>query len=549
MEIFFTILILTLMVSLSGVAARIIPFQIPLPLVQIALGALLAWPTFGLHVDFDPELFLVLFIPPLLFADGWKTPTSEFLHHGREIIGLALVLVLITVVGIGYLIYWLVPGIPLLPAFALAAVLSPTDAVALSGIVGEGRIPKKIMSILQGEALMNDASGLVSLKFAVAVAMGTMVFTVSGATVEFLKVAIGGLLAGIAICWLYGKSLRLFSRWSGDDPATQTVLLLLLPFASYLIAEHIGVSGILAAVAAGMTITRSGIIRQAPLAMRLRANSVWQMLEFVFNGMVFLMLGLQLPDILHNSLTQAEVDPNVDFWMLVLSVALIYAALMIVRFSWLFMMQLISKRLLKKKPMEFTSYSMRELLIASFAGVRGAITLAGVLSIPLFLSNGDAFPARYELVFLATGVILFSLLVGVILLPLLLRGIDGHDKTAHRHEVQMARAVMAGTAIESLHKMEERLVADTEENIDPELIKEVSSRVTGNLRRRVIGKEDLDRSLFAENLERRFRLTALRAERAELYHLRATQKISNETMQKLLRDLDLLEALLIEKEE
>ena len=173
-------------------------------------------------------------------------------------------LVLITVVGIGYLIYWMVPGIPLVPAFALAAVLSPTDAVALSGIVGEGRIPKKIMSILQGEALMNDASGPVSLKFAVAVAMGTMVFTVSGATVEFLKVAIGGLLAGAAVCWLFGKSLRLFSRLSGDDPATQTVLLLLLPFASYLIAEHLGVSGIPAAVAAGMMITRSGIMRRAP---------------------------------------------------------------------------------------------------------------------------------------------------------------------------------------------------------------------------------------------------------------------------------------------
>ncbi|HBV38389.1 MAG TPA: Na+/H+ antiporter [Erwinia sp.] len=549
MEIFFTILILTLVVSLSGVAARIIPFQIPLPLVQIVMGALLAWPTFGLHVDFDPELFLVLFIPPLLFADGWKTPTSEFLHHGREIIGLALVLVLITVVGIGYLIYWLVPGIPLLPAFALAAVLSPTDAVALSGIVGEGRIPKKIMSILQGEALMNDASGLVSLKFAVAVAMGTMVFTVSGASLEFVKVAVGGLIAGIAICWLYGKSLRLFSRWTGDDPATQTVLLLLLPFASYLIAEHIGVSGILAAVAAGMTITRSGIIRQAPLAMRLRANSVWQMLEFVFNGMVFLMLGLQLPDILQLSIAQAEADPNVDLWKLVLSVVLIYAALMIVRFAWLWTMRLISQRLLKKRPMEFTSYSLRELLIASFAGVRGAITLAGVLSIPLFLTNGDAFPARYELVFLAMGVILFSLLVGVAVLPVLLRGVAGHDKTAHRHEVQMARAAMAETAIDSLHKMEERLTTDTEENIDAELVKEVASRVIGNMRRRVDGKADLERALYAENLERRFRLTALRAERGELYHLRATQKISNETMQKMLHDLDLLETLLIEKEE
>jgi len=549
MEIFFTILILTLMVSLSGVAARIIPFQIPLPLVQIALGALLAWPTFGLHVDFDPELFLVLFIPPLLFADGWKTPTSEFLHHGREIIGLALVLVLITVVGIGYLIYWLVPGIPLIPAFALAAVLSPTDAVALSGIVGEGRIPKKIMSILQGEALMNDASGLVSLKFAIAVAMGTMVFTVSGATLEFAKVAIGGLLAGIAICWLYGKSLRLFSRWSGDDPATQTVLLMLLPFASYLIAEHIGVSGILAAVAAGMTISGTGIIRQAPLAMRLRANSVWQMLEFVFNGMVFLMLGLQLPGIMEVSFTQAEADPNVELWVLCASVALIYTALMIVRFSWLWIMRCISRRFMKKRPMEFSNYSTRELLIASFAGVRGAITLAGVLSIPLLLSNGSDFPARYELVFLATGVILFSLLIGVVVLPLLLRGIDGIDKTVHRREIQMARAVMAGTAIESLYRMEERLMGDTEENIDPELLKEVSSRVIGNLRRRVDGKEDLERSLYAENLERRFRLTGLRAERGELYHLRATQKISNETKQKLLHDLDLMESLLIEKEE
>lgn len=549
MEIFFTILIMTLVVSLSGVAARILPFQIPLPLVQIAAGAMLAWPTFGLHVDFDPELFLVLFIPPLLFSDGWKTPVSDFLHHGREIIGLALVLVLITVVGIGYLIYWLVPGIPLIPAFALAAVLSPTDAVALSGIVGEGRIPKKIMSILQGEALMNDASGLVSLKFAVAVTMGTMVFTWGGASVEFLKVALGGLVAGFAICWLYGRSLRLLSRWSGDDPATQTVLLLLLPFASYLIAEHLGVSGILAAVAAGMTISRSGIIRQAPLAMRLRANSVWHMLEFVFNGMVFLMLGLQLPGILETSISEANADPNVELWMLFTDIVLVYGALLLVRFGWLWMMKRISLRLLKKSPMEFSSYSLRELLIASFAGVRGAITLAGVLSIPLLLANGDPFPARYELVFIATGVILFSLFIGVIVLPILLRGIDGIDKSSHRREIQNARAAMAGVAIESLQKMEARLEKDSEENIDPELLKEVSLRVINNLRRRVDGNNNQEQALFVENLERRFRLTALRAERAEVYHLRATQQISNETMLKLQRDLDLLEALLVEKEE
>ena len=143
MEIFFTILIMTLVVSLSGVVTRVMPFQIPLPLMQIAIGALLAWPTFGLHVEFDPELFLVLFIPPLLFADGWKTPTREFLEHGRETFGLALALVVVTVVGIGFLIYWVVPGIPLIPAFALAAVLSPTDAVALSGNCWRRAHPEK----------------------------------------------------------------------------------------------------------------------------------------------------------------------------------------------------------------------------------------------------------------------------------------------------------------------------------------------------------------------------------------------------------------------
>ncbi|EJA2552075.1 Na+/H+ antiporter [Serratia marcescens] len=548
MEIFFTILILILVVSLSGVVTRMLPFQVPLPLMQIAIGALLAWPHFGLHVDFDPELFLVLFIPPLLFADGWKTPTREFLHHGREILGLALMLVLITVVGVGYLIYAMVPGIPLVAAFALAAVLSPTDAVALSGIVGKGRIPKPIMGVLEGEALMNDASGLVSLKFAIAVAMGTMVFTVGGATLEFLKVAIGGLLAGVAVTWTYSKSLRVMSRWSGDDPATQIVFLLLLPFASYLIAEHIGVSGILAAVAAGMTISQSGVIRNAPLAMRLRANSVWAMLEFVFNGMVFIMLGLQLPGILETSILQAELDPTIQTWYLFADVGTIYAALLVLRFTWLWVMKKASNRFMKKRPLQFGDYSTRELWVASFAGVRGAITLAGVLSIPLLLSDGTAFPARYQLVFIAAGVILLSLIVGVLALPLLLRGVQVADKSASKHEERMAIAMAAEVAIESVNKMEERLVADTEENLDPQVLKEVSSRVTGMLRRRIASKDDIENALAMENLERRFRLTALRAERGELYHLRATQKISNETLQKLLHDLDLLEALLIERE-
>lgn len=547
MEIFFTILIMTLIVSVSGVAASIMSFQVPLPLVQIFIGAILAWPKFGLHVDFNPELFLVLFIPPLLFADGWRTQINEFLNNVREIMCLALVLVLMNVIGIGYLIYLMVPGIQLVPAFALAAVLSPTDAVALSSIVGEERIPKKIMSILQGEALMNDASGLVSLKFAIAVAMGTMIFNVGSACIEFTKVVIGGLLSGISLSWLFGKSLRFFSRLTGDDPAIQTVLLLLLPFASYLLAEHFSMSGILATVSAGMTITRAGIMRNAPLAMRLRANSVWQMLEFIFNGMVFLMLGLQLPAILETSLAQVKNDPNVKLWMLFIDIILIYISLMTVRFIWLWIMQKLSKKFLKKNPMIFINYSMRELLIASFAGVRGSITLAGVLSIPLILSDGSDFPARYELVFLATGVILFSLFIGVIFLPLILSDVQGNNKLNYRHEIQIARVAMAQAAIHSLHKLEDRIILHSKENINKDLLIEINARIISDMRRRIDGQDNLEKSLFLENLERRLRLAALRSERSEVYILRSTKKISNKTMTKLLHELDLMEALLSEK--
>lgn len=548
MEIFFTILILTLVVSISRVVTQLLPFQIPLPLMQIISGALLAWPKFGLHIDFNPELFLLLFIPPLLFSDGWKTPMREFLRHGGEIIILALVLVVITVIGIGYLIHWMIPEMPLIAALALAAVLSPTDAVALSGIVGEGRIPKKIMDILQGEALMNDASGLVSLKFAISVAMGTMVFSVSGVSIEFIKVSIGGLLAGIFITWGYSKSLRLIMNWTGGDSATQIMLLLLLPFSVYLIAEHIGVSGILSSVAAGMTIGQSGVIRNAPLAMRLRGNSVWAMLEFVFNGMVFIMLGLQLPDILCTSISQAKLDPTINTWMLFIYVIIIYFALIILRFSWLWLMKQISLRYMSHRPMVFSDYSTKEILIASFAGVRGAITLAGVLSIPLFLRDGTVFPCRYQLVFIATGVILLSLLWGVIILPYLLRGMIILDKYVQGKEERMARVIAAEIAIESVYKLEERLIYDSEENIDSQLINEVTARVVGNLRRRIDRNSDVHNAMLVENLERRIRLNAVRAERGEYYHLRAQQKISNETLIKLLRDLDFLEALLIEHE-
>ncbi|HAK9725670.1 MULTISPECIES: Na+/H+ antiporter [Escherichia] len=548
MEILLTILILTLVVSLTSVLTRLSPVQIPLPLIQIAAGAVLAQPIFGLHVEFNPELFLLLFIPPLLFAESSKIQPKELIKHSREIISLALVLVLITIFGVGYVIHLLLPNVPLIAAFALAAVLSPTDAVALLGIVGKGRISKNIQEVLEGEALMNDASGLVALKFAVAVTMGTMEFSVNGATIAFFVVALGGIAVGIAVTWLYGKGLLLISRYAHDEPSIQIVLMLLLPFIVYLVAEHFGLSGILAAVAAGLTTSRIGVVHHAPIRLRIKAKSSWSMLEYVFNGMVFLILGLQLPGIISESLIRAENDPLVDTGSLLLDVIWIYLALMVVRLGWLWLMRLYSRKRPGKHPMLFAGYKTRHMLLATFAGVRGAITLAGVLSIPLLLPDGTPFPGRYLLVFLATGVILFSLVCGIIILPLLLGKNVGIFSDNRQKEEEAADLFMAKMAILSVQKTEQRLLRTSTENLDNELIMETGARVIGYMRRSEDDMSENDNSLHMQRakLERTFNLAALNARRAAIYQMRARQEVSDETLAKIVSELDVLETLIMD---
>ena len=280
MQTAYTVLIMLMLVGVSRLIGRVIP--LPLPLVQIGAGALLAWPTLGLHVTLDPELFLFLFLPPLLFSDGWRMPKREFWRLRGPILTLAVGLVLFTVVGAGYFIHWLLPSIPLAVAFALAAVLSPTDAVAVSAI-SQNRLPTPLMHMLQGEALMNDASGLVTFKFALVAAV-TGVFSLANASVTFVLVAMGGLATGVALSWLVGRLRSWMVARGWDDPATHVVFMLLLPFAAYVLAERVGVSGILSAVAAGMMQSWLDLLPRQTNT-RLLNRSVWSLLEFAFNSL------------------------------------------------------------------------------------------------------------------------------------------------------------------------------------------------------------------------------------------------------------------------
>ena len=541
MQTAYTVLILLMLVGVSRLLGRVIP--LPLPLVQIAAGAVLAWPTLGLHVALNPELFLFLFLPPLLFSDGWRMPKREFWRLRGPILTLAVGLVLFTVVGAGYFIHWLLPSIPLPVAFALAAVLSPTDAVAVSAFA-QNRLPAPLMHMLQGEALMNDATGLVTFKFALAAAI-TGVFSLANASVTFLLVACGGLAIGVALSWVVGRMRSWMITRGWDDPATHVVFMLLLPFAAYVLAERLGASGILSAVAAGMMQSWLDLLPRQT-STRLLNRSVWSLLEFAFNGLIFLLLGLQLPDII-----KAVVRLEPTLWPTLmyrcLDVVVIFLVLLALRFIWVQSIWRLSGLLRRWRGKgELTMVpTARSCWLLTVGGVRGAVTLAGVMSVPLLISEGLDFPERELLIFIAAGVILLSLIVACIALPLLLRGIPKSQDDAMRAEVREAWRRTAEAAIHAL---------EAEEVVEPEkqdaalaaLAAELKARIMSEYRHQLeVFNDSAEAQALAsqmDHLESRLRLKALRAQRLELYSLRRHHEIGDDVLSEVLRDLDLSEA-------
>lgn len=541
MQTAYTVLILLMLVSVSRLVGRVIP--LPLPLVQIGAGALLAWPTLGLHVALDPELFLFLFLPPLLFSDGWRMPKRELWRLRGPILTLAVGLVLFTVVGAGYFIHWLLPSIPLPVAFALAAVLSPTDAVAVSAI-SQNRLPTPLMHMLQGEALMNDASGLVTFKFALAAAL-TGVFSLADASLTFVLVALGGLAIGVALSWLVGRLRAWMIARGWDDPATHVVFMLLLPFAAYVLAERLGASGILSAVAAGMMQSWLDLLPRQT-STRLLNRSVWSLLEFAFNGLIFLLLGLQLPDII-KAVTSHEATLWPTLFYRVLDVIAIFLVLLVLRFIWVQSIWRLSgllRRLRGKSELTLVP-TARSCWLLTVGGVRGAVTLAGVMSVPLLFAPGQAFPERDLLIFIAAGVILLSLVAACIALPLLLRGIEKSPDDKRRGEVRDAWKKTAEAAIHALEAEEAADVAPLDA-AQAALAAELKARIMSEYRHQLdVFNDSAEAQALAlqmDQLERKLRLKALRAQRLELYSLSRHHQIGDDVLREVLADLDMSEA-------
>ncbi|WP_116811170.1 Na+/H+ antiporter [Steroidobacter cummioxidans] len=545
MESITVTLFLLLAVVVSGWLQRGLPWSVPLPIVQIALGALIALVAKA-PVELNPDVFFLLFLPPLLFLDGWRIPKEGLFRDKDTILELAVGLVIFTVVGLGFLINWMIPAMPLPVAFALAAVVSPTDPVAVSALSSRAPIPKRLLHILEGESLLNDASGLVCMRFAVAAAM-TGLFSPLSAIGTFLWLSLGGIVIGVVVTWVITRLKDWLSWRLGEDSGSQILISLLIPFGAYLMAEHLHCSGILAAVAAGITMSYAELRGRALATTRVRRSGVWDTIQFSVNGVIFVLLGEQMPKLIEGATRVVQDAGHHDPLWLIGYVIAINAALAALRFVWVW----VSLRLTLYRASRAGHStparrpSLRLVAATSLAGVRGAITLAGVLTLPLFLPDGSPFPARDLAIFLAAGVILTSLVAATIGLPFVLGGLQIPAEPAHDEQEDAARIAAAEAAIKAIEHAQHEL---SKNRPDADLYADTGAKIMDVYRARMTSQprsvEEAEKMRLIGEIERQLRLAGLRAERDELYRLVRGRQLSEELVRKLVREIDLHEARL-----
>jgi CPA1 family monovalent cation:H+ antiporter len=541
METVVLVLAMLLAVVASGYVARALPIPVPLPLVQIAMGAVIAG-ALEKGIVLDPAMFFLLFLPPLLFLDGWRIPNYGLLRDKATILELALGLVVFTVIGVGFLIHWMIPAMPLPVAFALAAIVSPTDAVAVSSIAARTPMPRRLLHVLQGESLLNDATGLVCFRFAVAAAM-TGTFSIASASLTLLWVSLIGVAIGVAVTVGVTATQMALSGRFGEETGTPILLNLLLPFGAYLLAEHFDASGILAAVAAGITMSYVELTGRAPPTTRVDRAAVWDTAQFALNGIVFVLLGEQLPGILSGAVISVEESGHLNPWWLAVYALAINFGLALLRFAWVAVSLRLSHFAARRRGEPVASPHWRMVAAASLAGVRGAITLAGVMTLPLLMPDGAPFPARDLAIFLATAVILVSMVVASVGLPRMLRGLELPEEQAERLAEEQARRDAAVAAIAA---MEKALHDPAVMPADAEAHRSAAARVIARYQRRLDGVAPAGATAGqrrkAAQVEQALFLAALHAEREEIFGLARQSRISDEIARKLVREVDLVEA-------
>lgn len=524
-------LVLALIVVLAVVAKWT---RQPYPIVFLLGGIALAFVPGMPTIRLAPDLVFLVFLPPLIFGDAYVTDWRQFKRYIEPIALLATGLVVVTSVSVAFVAHWVI-GLPLDVGFVLGAILSPTDTVATDAIAEETGMPRRLQSILGGESLINDATGLVLYKFAVAsVMIGT--FSFGSALGQFAYVAIAGLGVGIGGGVLAYRLTRfLFDQNLTDDVIAVTISLI-TPFLVYIGADRIGASGVLAAAAAGMVLSRKGGGMYTPEA-RLVGRSVWNTMFFVFNGALFILLGLQLRAIFG----ELAIFPAVRLAQYALAIA---ATVIVVRLLW----TMIGSRV---RVLFRGGIAMREggvtpmswAFIMGWAGMRGIVSLAAALSLPNSVTAGAPFPARDLILFVTFAVILVTLLGQGLTLPWFIRGLKVADADAGDRPRAMARVRVAQAALSRLVELEPTFDSTTHWEVAGRLRAKYeeqalhfTAHMDGSLVANDVAHHDVERQLIRATID---------AERAALDDMRHAGEIGDEVFRRMQYDVDLAESRLL----
>ena len=503
---------------LQPIARRL---DVPLAIAQVFGGILLSAIPFFPTVPFDPELTFVLFVPPLLYRAASTSSLRDTRRNARPILLLAVALVLVTIAVVAAVAHSFSPKIPWTAAFVLAAIVAPSDADVTTQIVRRLGLPARLVTILEGETLLNDTTAFVSYRMAVrAAAVGA--FSVAWAASTFIGATIGGLIIGLAIGWL----LRKLREHVADSVAVST-LSLATPFAAYLLAEAIGASGVLAVVAAGAVASRTPL-RKVSARTRIRLNVMWDTITFAVGALVFTLIGLQIGRLIPGFLSEGALG-------LVVAVFVISAAVVGTRIVWLFpaayVPRLLSKRLRARDPIP----PWRALIVLGWAGLRGGDTLVMALAVPTQTASGAAFPARDIVVTVAFGVILLTLLVQGFTLRPMIKWFDLPRGDATDAEERRARLEAQQAAIKTLEEI------GGQGHIPANALAQMQAAIA---QRTQLDLDDTDHSaghtgLTLEDAIRDAEQQVRDASREALARLRDEEEIGDAAFSRVLSDLDL----------
>ncbi|HET9403548.1 MAG TPA: Na+/H+ antiporter [Burkholderiales bacterium] len=519
MQLLEVILFLMLCSVALGWVAR--HFRFPYPIALVIGGGALGFVPQLPQLPFDPQFILVLVLPPILYQAALLTSWRDFKANIRPISLLAIGLVIATTLAVGGTLKFLVPDMPWAAAFVLGAIVSPPDAVAATAILSRLNIPRRVVTVLEGESLVNDASGLVLYKFAVAAVL-TGTFSLLEASVQFAGVAVGGIVVGV----LMGLTFIFIHRHLGDT-FIEVLTSMLVPYIAYIVAESLHVSGVLAVVTAGLV--RGRYAPEIVSAdMRIMARSAWNLLVFLLNSLVFILIGIQLSGVAGRL---AGYTP----WQLFLYGTLVSAVAILVRFAWIYMATYLPRLLSPAARKRGPAPSEAEVFIMSWCGMRGIVSLAAALALPLALNDGTPFPQRDLIIFLTFVVIAATLVLqGLSLAPLIRRlrvGTDWSGQEEQQHAtLALTKAAMA--AIDEL-AAREQIPGELAERIRAEFAEQVTLAVP-------VGEV-----LHAgADPAKRLRRAAIEAERRELIRIWRENQISDDVLHHLEEDLDYQESRL-----